>query len=163
VSDPNHEYQTLTDAVRNGEVPWTGQGYRSAREVVRRARSGELRLPAGIAGLPAEVIAEAGVEDLALGLWLRREHQGDSPEVPAAHHLRFHTIERFLATHADLLLEEGLLRPGDDESAPPDPDPLLVEELVTRPYDSPLSGEDSPGFDAGAVLKAVARRARGGE
>lgn len=76
----------------------------------------------------------------------------------AAHYLRFHAVERFIERHADLLMEEGLLKPGDDG---PEPDPLLMAELVGRPYDTVLTSEEAPGFDAGAVLKAVARRARG--
>jgi hypothetical protein len=173
------DYQTLTGPVRSGEIPWTVKGYRAARLVVLRARSGELRLPRAVAGLPPDVLEETSTDELALGLWLRREHRDESPEVPASHHLRFHAIERFLDRHADLLGEEGLLRPvpgpgdEDDERAAADvgdggagtgervePDPLLIEELVTRPYDTPLAEDALPGFDAGEVLKAVARSVR---
>lgn len=163
VSEREIDFQTLTGPVRKGEIPWSVQGYLTARAVVERARRGELRLPTAIADLSPE--------ELALGLWLRREHAEDPPEVPAAHHLRYHAIEAFLARHADLLEEERLLVPreereGEDEAGGEpspvgyDPSPLLVDELATRPYDSPLSGDAPPGFDASEVLKAVARRAR---
>jgi hypothetical protein len=158
VSDREIDYQSLTGPVRHGRIPWSVNGFRAARTVVYRARAGKLRLPPAVADLPADLLADTSMDELALGLWLRREHRGEPPEVPAAHHLRFHAVERFLELHADLLHEEGLLRPGDDG---PEPDPLLLAELVHRPFDTALTSEGPPGFDAGEVLKAVARRARG--
>jgi hypothetical protein len=154
------EYQSLTGAVRQGRIPWSVRGFRAARTVVYRARAGKLRLPPALAGLPPDLLEDTPIDELALGLWLRREHRDDPAEVPAAHHLRFHAVERFIELHADLLAEEGLLKPGDDGL---EPDPLLVTELVRRPFDTALTADVAPGFDAGAVLKAVARRARGAE
>lgn len=157
MSDPSSDFQSLTRAVRHGTIPWSMKGYLAARTVVVRARAGKLRIPSAASVLPPDLLEEAELEQVALGLWLRREHRDDDPEVPAAHHLRFHALEEFVERHADLLEEEGLLRPGDDG---PDPDPLLLSELVTRPYDFPLTSRQAPGFDAGKVLKAVAKRAR---
>jgi hypothetical protein len=157
VSDREIEFQSLTRAVRHGTVPWTVKGYLQARMIVRRARSGEIRLPQGPAGVPPDLLEEAEMDQVALGLWLRREHGHEPPEVPAAHHLRFHAIEEFLERNADLLLEEGLLR---REDAGLEPSPLLLIELVARPYDRVLTTRQTPGFDLSDVLKAVARRAR---
>jgi hypothetical protein len=157
VSDRDIEFQSLTRAVRYGTVPWSVKGYLQAQSIVRRARAGELRLPRGAAGLPEDLLTESEMDQVALGLWLRREHSDDPPEVPAAHHLRFHTVEAFLERHADLLLEEGLLR---REESGLEPSPLLLMELVIRPYDTVLTTRQTPGFDLGEVLKAVARRAR---
>lgn len=157
VPDRELEFQSLTRPVRHGTIPWSVSGFLKARSVVVRARSGKLRLPSGAGGLPPDLLEEAELDQVALGLWLRREHRGADPEILAAHHLRFHAVEEFLERHADLLLEEGLVKPGDDGSIP---DPLLLAELVTRPYDTPLTSRQTPGFDAREVLKAVARRAR---
>lgn len=157
VSDRPIDFQSLTGPVRDGRIPWSVKGFRAARTVVARARAGKIRLPPGVAGLPADLLEETAIDELALGLWLRREHRGDPPEVPAAHHLRYHAVERFIEVHADLLMEEGLIKQGDDA---PDPDPLLLAELVARPFDTVLTADAAPGFDASEVLKAVARRAR---
>lgn len=157
VSDRNLEFQSLTRAVRHGTVPWSVQGYLKAQTIVRRARSGKLRLPTGVAGLPPDLLEEAELDQLALGLWLRREHRDAPPEVPAAHHLRFHAVEEFLERNADLLAEEGLLGRGEQGL---EPNPLLLSELVSRPYDTALTSRQTPSFDLVEVLKAVARRAR---
>lgn len=157
VSDHDFEFKSLTRSVRHGTIDWSVKGYLAARAVVRRARSGELTLPAGAGGLPEDLLEEAATDEVVLGLWLRGEHNDDPPEVPAAHHLRFHAVEHFLESHADLLAEEGLVHPGPDG---PEPDPLLLAELVRRPYDTALTSREIPGFDPGEVLKAVARRAR---
>jgi hypothetical protein len=151
------EFQSLTRAVRHGTVPWSVQGYLKARTIVRRARAGELRIPSGVAGIPPDLLEEAELDQLALGLWLRREHRDALPEIPAAHHLRYHAVEEFLERNADLLAEEGLLRPEEHGY---EPSPLLLAELVSRPYDTALTSRQTPGFDLGEVLKAVARRAR---
>jgi hypothetical protein len=157
VSDRNIEFQSLTRAVRYGTVPWSVPGYLKAQTIVRRARSGQLRLPEGVAGIPPDLLEDAELDQLALGLWLRREHRDAPPEVPAAHHLRFHAVEDFLERNADLLVEEGLLR---REEHGLEPSPLLLAELVSRPYDTALTSRNTPGFHLGEVLKAVARRAR---
>jgi hypothetical protein len=157
VPDRSIEFQSLTRAVRHGTIPWSVKGYLAARTVVRRAQAGKLRLPPGVAGLPPDLLEEGEMDQVALGLWLRREHHDDPPEVPAAHHLRFHAVEEFLERNAELLAEEGLLRREDHGL---EPDPLLLSELVARPYDTALTSRQTPGFDLGAVLKAVARRAR---
>jgi hypothetical protein len=157
VSDREFEFQSLTRAVRHGTVPWSVKEYMKARTIVRRARSGELQIPTGGAGLPADLLEEAALDELALGLWLRRQHRDAPPEVPAAHHIRFHAVEEFLERNADLLMEEGLLR---REEHGLEPSPLLLTELVSRPYDTALTSRQTPGFDLGEVLKAVARRAR---
>jgi hypothetical protein len=157
VADRDVPFQSLTGPVRTGSIPWSAAGFRKARAVVRKARSGDIRLPPGAAGLSGDLLAEAELDQVVLGLWLRREHGQADPETLAAHHLRFHTMEDFIERHADLLMEEGLLRREGDLL---EPDPLLLEELVARPYDVPLTSRQPPGFDAGEVLKAVARRAR---
>lgn len=167
MSDRDVGFQSLTRAVRQGTVPWSTRGFAHAREVVRRARAGELKVPRD--ALPADLLEEATLDEVALGLWLRREHGAQGPEVPAAHHLRFHTIEHFLERYGDLLLDEGLAVEADDapasggepRSAPAlDPSPLLLAELTARPYDTPLTSRETPGFDPVEVLKAVARRVR---
>lgn len=170
MSDRDVGFQSLTRAVRQGTIPWSVKGFARSRTVVRRARSGELRMPPAAAGLSADLLAETDLDELALGLWLRREHRGESPEVPAAHHLRYHAIEHFLELYGDLLLEEGLVRQEDEEPGPAgravpqgpslEPSPLLLAELTVRPYDTPLTSRQTPGFDPVEVLKAVARRAR---
>jgi len=157
VSDRDFEFKSLTRSVRHGTIEWSVKGYLAARAVVRRARAGELTLPRGAGGLPEGLLEEAAVDEVALGLWLRREHRDDPPEIPAAHHLRFHAVEHFLERNADLLAEERLIHPAEGG---PEPDPLLLAELVRRPYDTALTSRETPGFDAGEVLKAVARRAR---
>jgi hypothetical protein len=160
VHDPEQQFQSLTGAVRRGTIPWSVRGFLKARAVVRRARSGELRLPAEAAGLPPDLLDEAELDQVALGLWLRREHRDAEPDVPAAHHLRFYAVEAFLERHADLLMEEGLLKRTRHGL---EPDPLLLAELVARPFDVPLTLRQTPGFDLREVLKAVARRARNPE
>ncbi len=157
MSDPEFEFKSLTRSVRYGTIEWSVKGYLTARTLVRRARSGDLTLPAGAGGLPENLLEGAAMEEVALGLWLRREHRDDPAEIPAAHHLRFHAMEHFLERNADLLAEERLVRSGD---AGPDPDALLLAELVGRPYDTPLTSREVPGFDVREVLKAVSRRAR---
>jgi hypothetical protein len=170
MSDRDVDFQSLTRAVREGTIPWSREGFIRARTVVHRARSGQLELPHG--AVPAELLETTPLNEVALGLWLRSEYGAESPEVPAAHHLRFHAIEHFLERYADLLIDEGLVRAeetrvDDDQSREDsghrpelDPSPLLLGELTTRPYDSPLSASEAPGFDPVAVLKAVARRVR---
>jgi hypothetical protein len=161
-------FQSLTRAVREGTIPWSPKGFLKARLVVRRAAAGELRLPPGV--VPPEALAETEPEELILGLWLRREHRDEPPEVPASHHLRFHAIEQFLDRYGDLLLEEGLVTREDVADSRSEgagtggsswqPSPLLLAELTTRPYDTPLSASGPPQFAAVEVLTAVARRAR---
>ncbi len=150
-------FQSLTPPVREGTIPWTVQGFQKARAVVRKVRSGELKLPRGAGGIPPELLADTPLDQVALGLWLRRQYRDSDPEVLAAHHLRFHAVEAFLARHGDLLMEEGLVRREDDWL---EPTSLLLAELVERPYDVPVTSAEPPEFDAGEVLKAVARRAR---
>jgi hypothetical protein len=155
--DREFGFQSLTRAVRQGTIPWSVKGFFQAREVVRRARAGKIRVPRSVAGFPADLLEESDVHELALGLWLRHEYGDESPEVPAAHHLRFHTIEHFLERNGELLMEEGLAQQEDDVV---EPSPLLLAELATRPYDTALTSRETPDFDAVEVLKAVARRAR---
>jgi hypothetical protein len=167
MSDRDVGFQSLTRAVRQGTVPWSARGFARAREVVRRARAGELKVPRE--ALPADLLEEAALDEVALGLWLRREHGTEGPEVPAAHHLRFHAIEHFIERYADLLLDEGLAVEAEDTPASTgesrsrsaiEPSPLLLAELTTRPYDTPLTSRETPGFDPVEILKAVARRVR---
>jgi hypothetical protein len=157
--DREFGFHSLTRAVRQGTIPWSVKGFFKAREVVRRAKAGKIRVPPSVVGFPADLLEESEVHELALGLWLRHEHGDDAPEVPAAHHLRFHTIEHFLERHGDLLLEEGLVQLENEVL---EPSPLLLAELVARPYDTALTSRETPDFDAVEVLKAVARRAREG-
>jgi hypothetical protein len=159
VAERDFGFHSLTRAVRHGAIPWSVQGFLQARTVVRKARSGEIRLSAGVAGLSADLLDRADLDQVALGLWLRRQHESDDPEILAAHHLRFHAVEDFLERHADLLVEEGLLKEAEGIL---EPDALLLSELVARPYDVPLTSRHPPSFHAGEVLKAVARRARQG-